>query len=106
GVDYSFGTAMVRDASKAVADAGGKVVGTVRYPFNTSDFSSFLLAAQGSGAKVVALASTGADTVNAVKQTHEFGLQSSGQTIVGMLTFIADVHSLVLKEARECTARR
>jgi branched-chain amino acid transport system substrate-binding protein len=99
-VDYSFGTAMVRDASKAVVDSGGKVLGTVRYPFNTTDFSSFLLSAQGSGAKVVALASTGADTVNAVKQTHEFGLQSSGQTIVGMLTFIADVHSIGLKDAQ------
>jgi branched-chain amino acid transport system substrate-binding protein len=99
-VDYSFGTAMVRDASKAVADAGGKVVGTVRYPFNTTDFSSFLLAAQSSGAKVVALASTGADTVAAVKQTHEFGLQAGGQTIVGMLTFISDVHSIGLKDAQ------
>ncbi len=99
-VDYSFGTAMVRDASKAVVAAGGKVLGTVRYPFNTTDFSSFLLSAQSSGAKVVALASTGADTVNAVKQAHEFGLQSSGQTIVGMLTFIADVHSIGLKDAQ------
>jgi branched-chain amino acid transport system substrate-binding protein len=99
-VDYSFGTAMVHDASKAIVDSGGKVVGVVRYPFNTTDFSSFLLAAQGSGAKVVALAGTGADTVNAVKQTHEFGLQSSGQTIVGMLTFISDVHSIGLKDAQ------
>ncbi|MDB5604472.1 MAG: putative branched-chain amino transporter, periplasmic binding protein [Bradyrhizobium sp.] len=99
-VDYSFGSAMVRDASKAIVDSGGKVVGTVRYPFNTTDFSSFLLAAQSSGAKVVALAGTGADTVNAVKQTHEFGLQSSGQTIVGMLTFISDVHSIGLKDAQ------
>jgi branched-chain amino acid transport system substrate-binding protein len=99
-VDYSFGTAMVKDASQAVANAGGKVVGTVRYPFNTTDFSSFLLAAQGSGAKVVALASTGADTVAAVKQTHEFGLQNGGQTIVGMLTFIADINSIGLKDAQ------
>lgn len=99
-VDYSFGAAMVHDASRAVVNSSGKVLGTVRYPFNTSDFSSFLLAAQGSRAKVVALASTGADTVNAVKQTHEFGLQSSGQTIVGMLTFIADVHSIGLKDAQ------
>jgi branched-chain amino acid transport system substrate-binding protein len=99
-VDYSFGSAMVKDASQAVANAGGKVVGTVRFPFNTTDFSSFLLAAQGSGAKVVALASTGADTVAAVKQTHEFGLQSGGQTIVGMLTFISDVHSIGLKDAQ------
>lgn len=99
-VDYSFGTAMVKDASKAVTDAGGKVLGVVRYPFNTTDFSSFLLAAQGSGAKVVALAGTGADTVNAVKQTHEFGLQQNGQTVVGMLTFISDVHSIGLKDAQ------
>jgi branched-chain amino acid transport system substrate-binding protein len=99
-VDYSFGTAMVKDASKAVTNAGGKVLGTVRYPFNTTDFSSFLLAAQGSAAKVVALASTGADTVNAVKQTHEFGLQQKGQTVVGMLTFISDVHSIGLKDAQ------
>ena len=99
-VDYSFGSAMVKDASKAVTDAGGKVLGVVRYPFNTTDFSSFLLAAQGSGAKVVALAGTGADTVNAVKQTHEFGLQQNGQTVVGMLTFISDVHSIGLRDAQ------
>jgi branched-chain amino acid transport system substrate-binding protein len=99
-VDYSFGTAMVKDASKAVTDAGGKVLGVVRYPFNTTDFSSFLLAAQNSGAKVVALAGTGADTVNAVKQTHEFGLQQNGQTVVGMLTFISDVHSIGLRDAQ------
>jgi branched-chain amino acid transport system substrate-binding protein len=99
-VDYSFGTAMVKDASKAVTDAGGKVLGVVRYPFNTTDFSSCLLAAQNSGARVVALAGTGADTVNAVKQTHEFGLQQNGQTVVGMLTFISDVHSIGLKDAQ------
>jgi branched-chain amino acid transport system substrate-binding protein len=99
-VDYSFGTAMVKDASKAVTDAGGKVLGVVRYPFNTTDFSSFVLAAQNSGARVVALAGTGADTVNAVKQTHEFGLQQNGQTVVGMLTFISDVHSIGLKDAQ------
>jgi branched-chain amino acid transport system substrate-binding protein len=99
-VDYSFGSAMVKDASRAVTDAGGKVLGVVRYPFNTSDFSSFLLAAQNSKAKIVALAGTGADTVNAVKQTHEFGLQQSGQIVVGMLTFISDVHSIGLKDAQ------
>jgi branched-chain amino acid transport system substrate-binding protein len=99
-VDYSFGSAMVKDASRAVTDAGGKVLGVVRYPFNTSDFSSFLLAAQNSKAQIVALAGTGADTVNAVKQTHEFGLQQSGQIVVGMLTFISDVHSIGLKDAQ------
>ncbi len=70
---------MVKDASKAVSDAGGKVLGVVRYPFNTTDFSSFLLAAQDSESNVVALAGTGADTVNAVKQTHEFGIQPAAR---------------------------
>jgi branched-chain amino acid transport system substrate-binding protein len=99
-VNYAFGTAMLRDGSQAVTDGGGKVVGSVRFPFNTTDFSSFLLTAQASGAKVVALASTGGDTVNAIKQAHEFGIQSGGQVIVGMLTFIADVHSIGLKDAQ------
>jgi branched-chain amino acid transport system substrate-binding protein len=99
-VDYSFGSSMLRDATSALSVTGGKLLGSVRYPFNTTDFSSFLLAAQASGAKVVALASTGADTVNAVKQTQEFGLQAGGQTIVGMLTFIADVHAMGLKIAQ------
>ncbi|WP_076858380.1 ABC transporter substrate-binding protein [Bradyrhizobium mercantei] len=99
-VDYSFGTAMLRDASDALVKSGGKVVGSVRYPYGTPDFSSFLLTAQSSGAKVIALASTGSDTINAVKQAHEFGLQEAGQTIVGLLTFIADVHSVGLKDAQ------
>jgi len=99
-VDYSFGTAMLRDASDTLKKGGGKVVGSVRYPYGTPDFSSFLLTAQSSGAKVVALASTGADTINGVKQAHEFGLQAGGQTIVGLLTFIADIHSVRLKDAQ------
>jgi branched-chain amino acid transport system substrate-binding protein len=99
-VDYSFGSSILKDATSALNATGGKLVGSVRYPFNTTDFSSFLLGAQASGAKVVALASTGADTVNAVKQTQEFGLQAGGQTIVGMLTFIADVHAMGLKTAQ------
>ncbi|MFB9268506.1 ABC transporter substrate-binding protein [Bradyrhizobium erythrophlei] len=98
-VDYSFGSSMLKDGTTALNTAGRKVVGSVRFPFNTTDFSSFLLAAQASKAKVVALASTGADTVNAVKQTHEFGLQAGGQTIVGMLTFITDVHAMGLNMA-------
>ncbi|WP_407180146.1 ABC transporter substrate-binding protein [Bradyrhizobium sp. STM 3562] len=98
-VDYSFGSSMLKDGTNALNASGGKLVGSVRFPFNTTDFSSFLLAAQASRAKVIALASTGADTVNAVKQTHEFGLQAGGQTIVGMLTFIADVHAMGLKTA-------
>jgi branched-chain amino acid transport system substrate-binding protein len=72
----------------------------VRFPFNPSDFAPFLLQAQSSGAKIVAIASTGADTVNAVKQAHEFGLQGSGLTVVGMLTFLADVHTLGLENAQ------
>lgn len=99
-VDYSFGSAMLKDASAALAANGGKVLGNVRYPFDTPDFSSFLLAAQASHARVVAFASTGGDTVNAIKQAHEFGLQEAGQTLVGMLTFIADVHSIGLKDAQ------
>jgi len=99
-VDYSFGSAMLRDGSSAVAEAGGKVVGSIRFPYNTTDFSSFILTAQSSGAKIIAIASTGEDTVNAVKQTHEFGLESGGLTVVGMLTFIADVHSIGLKDAQ------
>jgi branched-chain amino acid transport system substrate-binding protein len=99
-VDYSFGSAMLRDSTNAVIADGGTVVGSVRFPFNTADFATFLLGAQASGAKILALASTGNDTVRAVKQAHEFGLPASGMTIVGMLTFIADVHALGLKDAQ------
>ena len=99
--DYAFGHALERDTSAVVTANGGKVLGGVKHPLNNADFSSFLLAAQNSGAKVVALAGTGADTVNAVKQTHEFGLQQGGQTIVGMLTFISDVHSIGLRDAQD-----
>lgn len=98
-VDYSFGGSMLKDGTNALNALGGKLVGSVRFPFNTTDFSSFLLAAQASKAKVVALASTGGDTVTAVKQAHEFGLQAGGQTVVGMLTFIADVHAMNLRTA-------
>jgi branched-chain amino acid transport system substrate-binding protein len=98
--DFSFGHAMLRDATKAVEAAGGRVVGSVRFPYNTQDFSSFLIPAQASGAKVLALASTGADTINAVKQAHEFGVQRNGLTIVGMLTFVSDVHALGLEIAQ------
>jgi branched-chain amino acid transport system substrate-binding protein len=99
-VDYSFGSAMIRDASNALTRNGGKVLGSVRFPYGAHDFSSFLLTAQASGTKVVALASTGADTIDAVKQAREFGLQSSGKAIVGLLTFIADVHSIGLQDAQ------
>lgn len=98
-VDYSFGTAMMRDATDAIKANGGSVLGNSRYPYQTPDFSSYLLTAQSSGAKVIALASTGGDTVNSVKQAHEFGITAAGQSLVGMLTFIADIHSVGLKDA-------
>lgn len=99
-VDYAFGHSMYRDGKAAVEAAGGQVVGRVSFPFNPQDFASFLLPAQSSGANILAIASTGNDTVNAVRQAHEFGLQASGMTIVGMLTFIADVHTLGLEAAQ------
>jgi branched-chain amino acid transport system substrate-binding protein len=98
-VDYAFGQSMEADATNAVLAAGGKVLGSVRHPLNTSDFSSYLLQAQASGAKVVALANGGGDMVNAVKQANEFGL-AKNQTMVSMLVFISDVHSMELQAAQ------
>ena len=98
-VDYAFGHSMEADASAAVQTAGGKVLGSVRHPLNTSDFSSYLLQAQASGAKVVALANGGGDMVNTVKQANEFGLTRK-QSLVSMLVFISDVHSMQLQAAQ------
>lgn len=98
-VDYAFGHSMEADATAAVQAAGGKVVGGVRHPLNTSDFSSYLLQAQASGAKVVAFANGGGDMVNAVKQANEFGL-TKNQSIVTLLMFISDVHSMELQAAQ------
>ncbi len=98
-VDYSLGESMVRDGSAVVKALGGDVVGSVRFPFNTSDFSSMLLTAQSSGADTIGIASTGQDTINAVKQAVEFGLPQSGKALVGMLTFITDVHAIGLPAA-------
>ncbi len=95
--DYAFGQDLERDASTVVKANGGKVLGSVRAPINTADFSSFLLQAQGSGAKVVGLANAGADTTNAIKQAAEFGLTQSGQKLAGLLVYISDVHSLGLR---------
>ncbi len=95
--DYAFGQDLERDASAVVTAKGGKVLGSVRAPLNTADFSSFLLQAQGSGAKVVGLANAGADTTQAIKQAAEFGLTQSGQKLAGLLVYISDVHSLGLK---------
>jgi branched-chain amino acid transport system substrate-binding protein len=98
-VDYAFGHSMEADAAAAVKAAGGKVLGSVRHPLNTSDFSSYLLQAQASGAKVVAFANGGGDMVNAVKQANEFGL-TKNQSIVTLLMFISDVHSMQLSAAQ------
>jgi branched-chain amino acid transport system substrate-binding protein len=96
-VDYTFGHALERDTSQFVKAAGGKVLGSVRAPLNTSDFSSFLLQAQASGAKVIAFANTGNDTVNAIKQGREFGMTPDGaQQFVALNAYISDVASMGL----------
>ena len=93
--DYAFGHSLEKDTSDAVKANGGKVVGAVRHPLNASDFSSFLLQAQSSKAKVVGLANAGGDTINSIKAANEFGL-TKNQTIVGLLTTIIDIHALGL----------
>jgi branched-chain amino acid transport system substrate-binding protein len=98
--DYAFGQALERDASKVVIANGGKVLGSARHPLNTSDFSSFLLQAQSSKAKIIGLANAGGDTVNAIKQGAEFGIASRGQHFAGLLVFITDVNALGLKTAQ------
>ena len=92
--DYAFGHALERDTAAVVEANGGKVVGKVRHPLNTSDFSSFLLQAQTSKAKVIGLANAGGDTINAIKQAAEFGIVQGGQNLAGLLVFINDVHAL------------
>lgn len=98
--DYAFGHALERDARKVVTDNGGKVLGNVRHPVYTSDFSSFLLQAQDSGAKVIGIANAAADTVNTIRQASEFGIVESGQQLAGLLVFLTDVHSLGLEAAK------
>ncbi|HVX77792.1 MAG TPA: ABC transporter substrate-binding protein [Bradyrhizobium sp.] len=95
--DYAFGQALERDAANVVKENGGKVLGDVRHPLNTSDFSSYLLQAQASKAKVVALANAGGDTTNALKQASEFGLTQGGQKMIALLQEITDTHSLGIK---------
>jgi branched-chain amino acid transport system substrate-binding protein len=101
--DYAFGHALERDTSAVVEANGGKVVGKVRHPINTSDFSSFLLQAQSSKAKVIGLANAGGDTINSVKQAAEFGITKGGQSLAGLLIFASDVMSLGLKNAAGLT---
>lgn len=98
--DYAFGYAMEKDTSEIVSAAGGKVVGSVRVPLNSSDFSSFLLQAQSSKAKIVGLANAGQDTTNSIKQAAEFGTVRRGQKLAGLLMTISEVHSLGLEAAQ------
>src|SRR5467141_2897653 len=98
--DYAFGHALERDTEAVVLKNGGKVLGKVRHPLNTADFSSFLLQAQSSKAKIIGLANAGGDTTNAIKQAAEFGIVSGGQKLAGMLLFITDVNALGLKVAQ------
>jgi branched-chain amino acid transport system substrate-binding protein len=95
--DYAFGMALERDAANVVKETGGKVLGDVRHPLNSSDFSSFLLQAQASKAKVIALANAGGDTTNALKQAAEFGITQGGQKMIALLQEITDTHALGVK---------
>jgi len=101
--DYAFGAALERDTTAVVTANGGKVVGGVKHPLNTSDFSSFLLQAQHSKAKVIGLANAGGDTTNTIKQSSEFGIVAGGQKLAALLLFINDVHALGLKTAQGLT---
>jgi branched-chain amino acid transport system substrate-binding protein len=98
--DYAFGHALERDTAAIVTKNGGKVLGAVRTPFPGTDFSSFLLQAQASKAKVIGLANAGGDTINSIKQAGEFGIVAGGQKLGGLLVFITDVHSLGLATAQ------
>ena len=98
--DYAFGQDLEKDTTNVVQKLGGKVVGTVKHPLNTSDFSSFLLQAQSSKAKVVGLANAGGDTINAIKQASEFGLTQGGQKLSPLLAFITDIDSVGLQTAQ------
>src|SRR5258707_673196 len=98
--DYAFGYALEKDTSDIVKAKGGKVVGSVRIPLNSSDFSSFLLQAQSSKAKIVGLANAGLDTTNSIKQAAEFGIVNGSQNLAGLLVFLTDIHALGLPTAQ------
>src|ERR1700754_655595 len=98
--DYAFGAALERDTTAVITANGGKVVGTVKHPLNTSDFSSFLLQAQSSKAKVIGLANAGGDTTNSIKQAAEFGIVKGGQKLAALLLFITDVKAIGLETAQ------
>ncbi len=101
--DYAFGHALERDTAAAVEKNGGKVLGKVRHPLNTNDFSSFLLQAQASKAKIIGLANAGGDTINSIKQGAEFGIVKGGQKFAGLLVFASDVNALGLPTAQGLT---
>lgn len=98
--DYAFGHSLEENTAKVVEDNGGEVVGTIDVPFPATDFSSFLLQAQGSGADVIGLANAGGDTVNAIKQAAEFGITQAGQKLAALLFFVTDVHALGIETAQ------
>jgi branched-chain amino acid transport system substrate-binding protein len=98
--DYAFGHALQRDTAAVVTANGGKVLGSVNVPLNTPDFSSYLLQAQQSHAKIIGLANAGGDTINAIKQGAEFGITAGGQHFAGLLVFVSDVQALGLKTAQ------
>src|SRR2546422_6471520 len=98
--DYAFGQALERDTAAVVDESGGKVLGSVKHPLNTTDFSSFLLQAQSSKAKVIGLANAGGDTINSIKAAAEFGIVRGGQKMAGLLVFISDIHALGLQAAQ------
>jgi branched-chain amino acid transport system substrate-binding protein len=98
--DYAFGKSLEEQVTKVVESSGGKVLGDVKHPLNASDFSSFLLQAQSSKAKIIGLANAGGDTINAIKQAAEFGIVSKGQKLAGLLVFISDINALGLETAQ------
>ena len=95
--DYAFGHALEGDVTRVVEEAGGEIVGGVRHPFPTDDFSSYILQAQGSGAKIIGLANAGADTVNAINTAAQFGVVEAGQQLAGLLVFLNDVYAMGLE---------
>src|SRR6202140_3619246 len=101
--DYAFGYALEKDTGDLVKEKGGKVLGSVRIPLNSSAFSSFLLQAQSSKAKIIGLANAGGDTTNSIKQAAEFGIVKGGQKLAGLLVFLTDIHALGLQTAQGLT---
>jgi branched-chain amino acid transport system substrate-binding protein len=99
-VDYAFGHSLSKDVGNAVRKMGGQVIGEVKHPLNTADFSSYLLQAQASKAKIIGLANAGGDLINSIKQAREFGIAAGGQRLAALLTYISDVHALGLDVAQ------